>query len=218
MASSSAPIVFLAIVVFIVQPITAWNDALSPLFSPVSEEICKEVNCGKGTCKPWSNAIGYTCECDAGWKRTRFDNETEDYFKYLPCVIPKCTLDYSCSSAPPPLPDKEVPHNSSFWDPCYWAYCGEGTCVEKSNHVHVCDCKEGFYNLLNVSVYPCFSECTLGADCESLGISVSNKSASQTPGTSVNLSDNGAHGTSGLPGSFNWLMVLMISLAMIFWK
>ncbi|XP_010259133.1 PREDICTED: uncharacterized protein LOC104598658 [Nelumbo nucifera] len=215
MASSSLTLVAIIIVALVVvEPITAWRDALSPFFSPVSEEICKDVNCGKGTCSPLNYTFGYTCECEPGWKRTRLSSEDEDHFKILPCVIPNCTLDYACSSAPPPVPEKDVPHNESFWDPCYWAYCGEGTCLKKSDHTHTCECKQGAYNLLNVTVFPCFSECTLGADCASLGITVSNKSASQTPGTSVNLVDS-SHGTSVLLGNFNWLMILMMSFAMV---
>lgn len=42
---------------------------------------------------------------------------------------------------------------------CYWAYCGEGTCTKSRTHTHMCQCKQGFSNLLNISAFPCFSEC-----------------------------------------------------------
>lgn len=42
---------------------------------------------------------------------------------------------------------------------CSWTYCGGGTCVKKSTLGHICDCKEGFSNLLNETGFPCFRDC-----------------------------------------------------------
>ncbi|XVF57264.1 hypothetical protein PTKIN_Ptkin06aG0191100 [Pterospermum kingtungense] len=82
--------------------------------------LCDEVECGKGTCKAnISYPLNYICECDSGWKRTRDDDNSDDAIKFLPCVIPNCTLDYSCQQAPPPVPANEVPHNSTFFDRSY---------------------------------------------------------------------------------------------------
>lgn len=42
---------------------------------------------------------------------------------------------------------------------CYWIYCGEGTCTKNLTYTHTCQCKTGYYNLLNVSAFPCYSDC-----------------------------------------------------------
>ena len=61
----------------------------------ITEDMCKEVECGKGTCK-WNGALplGFTCQCEAGWKHTR-DQDDEDDYPFLPCVIPNCKYIYS---------------------------------------------------------------------------------------------------------------------------
>uniref|UniRef100_A0A9I9D8B9 Uncharacterized protein n=1 Tax=Cucumis melo TaxID=3656 RepID=A0A9I9D8B9_CUCME len=72
-----------------------FNDLLSPLLSPIFENVCKEVNCGKGTCKTSGNgSFSFECDCESGWKQTLFDDDDDDrnHFKFLPCIIPK-----SCS-------------------------------------------------------------------------------------------------------------------------
>lgn len=53
-----------------------------------TDDVCKEVNCGKGTCKPSSSAFFFECECQPGWKQTA--SGSGDDFKFLPCVIPNC--------------------------------------------------------------------------------------------------------------------------------
>lgn len=56
-----------------------------------TDEICKEVNCGRGTCKvAIGSKFNFKCECEANWRRTRFDEEDEDDLEFLPCVIPNC--------------------------------------------------------------------------------------------------------------------------------
>ena len=42
---------------------------------------------------------------------------------------------------------------------CYWMYCGEGKCTRSSAYGYKCECNSGYQNLLNISVYPCYSEC-----------------------------------------------------------
>ncbi|CDP08533.1 unnamed protein product [Coffea canephora] len=59
--------------VMILLPIgTRGDDHLTPILN----DICKEVECGKGTCQA---SLGYPfnfkCICDNGWRRTRLDNE-----------------------------------------------------------------------------------------------------------------------------------------------
>ncbi|KAE9449645.1 hypothetical protein C3L33_18457, partial [Rhododendron williamsianum] len=92
---------------------------------------------------------------------------------------------------------------------CYWIYCGEGTCTKNLTYTHTCQCKTGYYNLLNVSAFPCYSDCAVGSDCEKLGIKVSNSTSS----------DNNNRATSFLPGKFNWILIIsLMSIAMALWK
>lgn len=54
-----------------------------------TDNVCKEVECGKGTCKASSNStLFFECECDPGWKQARSDDD--DDLKFLPCVVPNC--------------------------------------------------------------------------------------------------------------------------------
>ncbi|XP_021282993.1 uncharacterized protein LOC110415616 [Herrania umbratica] len=198
-----------AALLLVLFPIAAKGDSdLSPALAPFYDRVCEEVECGKGTCKAdISYPLNYICECDAGWKRTRDNNDSDDV-RFLPCVIPNCTLDYSCQPAPPPVPEKEVPHNSSFFDPCYWTYCGEGTCNKTATYKHVCECRPGYFNLLNKTYFPCYSQCTLGSDCSRLGITVADQTS--TP--------DGGKAYTFLPGKLHWVAVLMMSMAMVLWK
>ncbi|KAF2284279.1 hypothetical protein GH714_020212 [Hevea brasiliensis] len=67
----------------LLQPMIARSDFLSP----VLDDVCKTVECGKGTCKPSHNStLFYECECDSGWKQTRSDHD--DHHKFLPCIVP----------------------------------------------------------------------------------------------------------------------------------
>ncbi|GLT38812.1 hypothetical protein SLA2020_130340 [Shorea laevis] len=186
------------------------DDILSPALSPFYDKVCDEVECGKGTCKAnITYPLNYICECEPGWKRTK-DDDVNDDLKFLPCLIPNCTLNYSCQPAPPPVSEKEVPHNTSAFDPCYWMYCGEGTCKQTTTYKHECECKPGYSNLLNKTFFPCYSDCTLGSDCASLGITVANTQTSTA-------SDAGKAATS-LPDKFQWSAVLIMSIAMAMWK
>ncbi|KAE8663043.1 PITH domain-containing protein [Hibiscus syriacus] len=152
----------------------------------------------------WRYPLSYVCECDPGWKMSR-----DGYlFRFLACVIPNCTLDYSCQPAPRPVPQREVPRNSSFFDPCSWTYCGEGTCNRTDTYKHVCECRPGFSNLLNRTYFPCYSQCTLGSDCSRLGITVEDQQA--TP--------DGGKANTFLPGKLHWVAILVMSMAMALWK
>ncbi|OAY27991.1 uncharacterized protein LOC110601099 isoform X1 [Manihot esculenta] len=197
----------------LLQPMIARSDFLSPILSPVFEDVCKKVECGKGTCKPSHNStLFYECECDSGWKQTRSDHD--DNLKFLPCIVPNCTLDYTCQAAPSPVQDKSTKSNASIVDPCFWTDCGGGSCNKTSTFTYRCECTEGYYNLLNVSAFPCFRECSIGMDCSRLGISLSNRSAAPAP---VLTDSSQNQGGSSLKQSFPWLMVLIMSLAMIQW-
>ncbi|PSS10110.1 Slit 2 protein like [Actinidia chinensis var. chinensis] len=174
--------------------------------TPFYENMCNEVQCGRGSCKvAVGSPFNFKCECDSGWKRTRLDNESS--LEFLPCIVPNCSVEYSCMPAAPPTP--AIPYNLSFFDPCYWIYCGEGTCTKNLTYTHTCQCNNGYYNLLNVSTFPCYSDCAIGSDCEKLGITTS-KSTSSTPSSSRAISI--------LLGKFHWIAISLMSIAMVLWK
>ncbi|KAF3679519.1 putative ribose-5-phosphate isomerase-like [Capsicum annuum] len=87
------------------------------------DNICKDVECGKGSCeKAPGKPFNFICKCEGGWKRTHHDDDDdEDDLKFLPCIVPKCSVDYSCLPAPPPAPP--IPHNMSFFDRAIGADC-----------------------------------------------------------------------------------------------
>ncbi|KAG6764492.1 hypothetical protein POTOM_031962 [Populus tomentosa] len=179
MAYASTSIAWIAIL-FLSQPLIASSDLLSPLLSPIFDDVCKKVECGKGTCKPSDNSTWfYECECDPGWTQTRF--EQDDHLQFLPCVVPNCTVNFSCTAAPSPVQEKASRDNHSIFDPCFWADCGGGSCNKTSQLTYSCACAEGYSNLLNVSTFPCYKDCAIGMDCSNLGIVMSNKSAAPTP-------------------------------------
>ncbi|XP_062150069.1 uncharacterized protein LOC133858605 isoform X2 [Alnus glutinosa] len=208
MASSSF-IAFLA-VLLLLQPRIALSNVLSPLLSPVFDDVCKEVECGKGTCKPSSTStFFFECECETGWKQARPDGG--DHPNFLPCVIPNCTINSSCANASSPVQEKERRANESFFDACHWSDCGGGVCNKTSAFTYSCECAEGYYNLLNHTALPCFEECAIGMECKNLGITLSNKSTSVTPA----LADDA---TSILQGNSLCLTILMMFMAMVLWK
>ncbi|GAB2211466.1 hypothetical protein Droror1_Dr00024779 [Drosera rotundifolia] len=192
------------------------------------DDICSEVNCGKGTCKASVIPLVYTCECNAGWRRTRLPDNEEQYLQFLPCIIPNCTIDYSCMPAAPPLPAILTdPFDISFFDPCEWIYCGEGTCTNSSSHIHRCKCDSGAFNLLNVSVFPCYSDCAIGSDCSTLGVKLSSEEPEpEEPSSSTGSGSSKGSGSSSdsstesafLSGMLNWIVAVLISIAMIPWK
>ncbi|GMP40865.1 hypothetical protein CsSME_00011154 [Camellia sinensis var. sinensis] len=210
MAASHSFMAFVAIILAAVMlPMSAKaSDGIAPIFNPYGDNICKEVECGKGNCSvALDRPFGFTCECENGWKRTRLDSEQD--LLYLPCVIPNCSLDYSCMPAAPPAPSV-IPLNSSLFDPCYWIYCGGGTCTKNRTMTHTCQCNPGYSNLLNITAFPCYSDCALGSDCAKLGIKVSNSTSTS--------SSSSNHGSSFLPGTFHWIAVSLMSIAMVMWK
>ncbi|PIN23408.1 hypothetical protein CDL12_03868 [Handroanthus impetiginosus] len=199
---------FLAILL-VLLPISAKGNDIPPSLSPFYEGLCNEVECGRGSCEAASNyPFGFRCNCENGWKRTRFDDE--ENLEFLPCIIPNCSLDYSCMPAAPPVPP--VPHNRSFFDPCYWIYCGEGTCTKNRTYTHTCQCNPGYSNLLNISAFPCYRDCALGSEsCERLGIRVANSNANPS-------SDKSNQAMAFSVGKFNWMAILLMTASMFFLK
>lgn len=186
------------------------GDLLSPLLAPYMDDVCKKVECGKGSCKPSTNSsLLFACECDPGWRQAA--SQLDDHFNFLPCVVPNCTIDYSCSEAHSRVQNEVTSSNFSIFDPCHWAYCGDGSCNKTAEFSHTCECKEGYNNLLNMTSFPCFRECMIGMDCSNLGLTVTNQSTSSTP----TVSDSGSQANSALPFGFSWVTILLISVAVI---
>jgi len=197
-----------AMLLMLLLPLATKGDIIDDVLG----KVCEEVECGKGKCVVnTSYPLNFICECESGWTRTEDEDDDKYTTSFLPCVIPQCSLNYGCQPAPPPVPEKSVPRNLSAFDPCYWAYCGEGNCAKNKTHTHSCECNPGFYNLLNISVFPCYSECTLGSDCSRLGIKVANSSGGEDSGTSLASSIFGG-------GSFNWMVMLLMSTGLVMWS
>ncbi|XXG68006.1 hypothetical protein AAC387_Pa06g1209 [Persea americana] len=201
---------FVAISMFFLHPIAS-AVSLPPILSPVLNNLCDVMECGKGTCKAAPNQIvPFICECEAGWKQFNMN----DTFRFMPCVIPNCTMNYSCSNVSTPATAPPLPpvNGSSILDPCTLAYCGQGTCMKTSEFGHKCECADGSANLLNMTNFPCLNECTLGADCVNLGVGFPNRS-SNPPSLSESGGANKAR--SNLSRNLLWLILSAISLAMV---
>ncbi|KAI3761712.1 hypothetical protein L1987_52133 [Smallanthus sonchifolius] len=216
MAVSTSIIILLLPFFILLQPwslVTGAGDILAPLLAPIFENVCKQVTCGEGICKPSDNStIPYECECSPGWKQlaTSVDDHHQ-YFKFLPCVIPNCTLNYSCSeAAPPPVQEKENRGNESFFDVCRWTDCGGGRCESTSLFTHKCECNEGYHNLLNLTFSPCFKECSFGMDCKDLNIGFKEKPSSPPPSLSADRSNQASY---RLEGGYDWLIFTFFLLA-----
>ncbi|KAL8261379.1 hypothetical protein R6Q59_025428 [Mikania micrantha] len=173
------------------------------------EDVCKQAKCGNGICKPSDNStIPFECECSPGWKQIAATSD--QYLKFLPCVIPNCTFDYSCSKASPPVQEKDNRRNESIFDVCQWIDCGGGRCESTSLFTHKCTCNEGYHNLLNLTFSPCFRECSLGLDCKDLGIGFNDKPSSPPPSLS---GDGSSQANYKLRGGYYWLVFTFTLLA-----
>ncbi|VFQ65288.1 unnamed protein product [Cuscuta campestris] len=174
------------------------------------DKVCNKVGCGKGSCRAsGSSVLGYECECDPGWKQTLLQSDT--LFKFLPCVIPNCSINYSCGEgAPAPAPDNRA--NTSIFELCNWAECGGGSCTKTSALTYTCECSKGYSNLLNITTFPCFKECSIGMDCN-----LTNRSSSST--STPSISNNTNKGSSMIVGGgFVWNAIAATSLAMCLFK
>ncbi|KAL3828764.1 hypothetical protein ACJIZ3_017566 [Penstemon smallii] len=159
---------FLAILLLLLlqyYSVTATVNLTNPIISP--GDPCHENVCGRGDCIPSEDStFGFECECQPGWRQARSD--TDANFRFLPCVIPDCTLS-TCANDARPSPQERRPDLSVF-DPCYWSDCGGGICVQTSSFTHNCVCDDGYYNLLNITAFPCYRDCASGEDCPDLGL------------------------------------------------
>ncbi|XP_020256124.1 uncharacterized protein LOC109833009 isoform X2 [Asparagus officinalis] len=173
---------------------------------------CNFVECGMGSCQNSPNrTFGFVCDCAPGWTQVG-PQRADDPLRFLPCIIPNCTLNYACYNESVPEPPKSVPktHNFSLFDPCYWSYCGHGDCIKTSRFKHRCECKKSYGNILNITNFPCVKDCTLGAECSNLGFTWTNGSFPPTPTT---FFPNGGH-VSSSQNYLLWFFFCAISLVL----
>ncbi|XP_073046941.1 uncharacterized protein [Primulina eburnea] len=189
----------------------------NPFRPPFFGNACEENLCGKGNCTVSKNGtFGYECACERGWRQAR--SEDDDDLKFLPCVIPNCTLNYTCANIPSPVQNKSKEANISIFDPCFWTDCGGGTCNKTSPFTFACECEEGYYNLLNSTAFPCYKQCSIGGNCQNLGLSFKNTSSSTSPTT--NLDEQGTSHAAKLNTrvDFTWSITMVASLALVLRK
>ncbi|XP_020577184.1 vitamin K-dependent protein S-like isoform X2 [Phalaenopsis equestris] len=174
----------------------------------VDEDLCGNVDCGRGICKsPAANMAGFVCVCEPGWSQLHFGN----HFRFLPCNIPDCDYQFSCYNesldhSKPPFLNSTA---GNIFDPCFWSFCGEGECERISAFDHKCKCKEGYSNLLNISNFPCIKECMLDANCDNLGYSLTNS----TPSSSPKVDSNHSEGSVFTANLLRLLLVLITIVA-----
>ncbi|XP_051127880.1 uncharacterized protein LOC127249217 [Andrographis paniculata] len=202
-----APVIAVALLVLRSYS-TAADFSLPPLFG--GEGTCSDSVCGKGKCVTKNSTFGFECKCEAGWRQARSDDA--DGFKFLPCVIPNCTMNHSCDNTSDPSRRDQDRNGSSIFDPCFWADCGGGSCNKTSPFTRTCICEQGYYNLFNSTSFPCYKQCAIGLDCAKLGINIMNSS-----NPSSNMNDNSEnHGTSLIPRiEFSWSIALATGSALV---
>ncbi|GAA0153285.1 hypothetical protein LIER_11562 [Lithospermum erythrorhizon] len=184
------------------QPRVATCFDFGTVIAPIVDGfLCNLAPCGKGVCKLTNNATfpGYECECGPGWNQVGP--------KFMPCVVPNCTLDSSCMATP----GKANGHFSPL-DFCTYADCGGGVC-NNTAFPYSCECDEGYGNLLNMKLFSCVKDCALGLDCNHLQIPLQNNTVKPN-----NTDTNGSLVSSSSSGNLILLLVLGISICMILWR
>ncbi|XP_051152835.1 uncharacterized protein LOC127266593 [Andrographis paniculata] len=302
---------------------------------PFVSDGCNGAACGRGKCVPSTyTLLGFECECEEGWMQARAPDA--NFLKFLPCVIPNCTLNYTCEDTDHPreypnnpsiprgfpnypynpnlphenpngpnipreypnnpgfLPNnpespnnpgffpnnpespnnprfpnnpgffpnnpefppnnpgfpREFPNNpnnpgfpnnprfpnnpefppnnpgfpreypndpdnngpNNFFNPCSFNDCGGGLCSVMSPITHSCICREGFYNLFNATIFPCYRECAFGAGCSGLRINTTTSVLDPNPV----LQDNGEDLIGG--AEVGCLVAVVTTLANIIFK
>ncbi|KAI3512630.1 hypothetical protein L1887_19948 [Cichorium endivia] len=137
---------------------------LFAFFSYSLQDACTNVTCGEGKCV-LNDPLGLLshCDCNPGWKTIQIG-----LMPIGSCIIPNCTMDFSCGGTEPPTPPLP-PIN--FTSPCNLVWCGDGDCmVDATGTGHYCQCHERAANLFSNPEFICIQQCYLGGDCNSLGL------------------------------------------------
>ncbi|EPS70628.1 hypothetical protein M569_04135, partial [Genlisea aurea] len=126
---------------------------------------CNGTRCGRGSCIPSLNTtFGFVCECEPGWRQARPD--TDRLLLFLPCIVPNCTVNYGCSGEDratdaDPVPQLPSIQSNDKIDFIYYYDCSGGICNQTSAIAHECICKDGFHNLMNDTIFPCYKQCKI---------------------------------------------------------
>ncbi|EFJ31127.1 hypothetical protein SELMODRAFT_440224 [Selaginella moellendorffii] len=165
--------------------------ALGFLWAPLLADggACDDYNCIQGDCVEVSGFPPVKCVCKDGWSNILG-------MSALSCAIPKCDFNMSCAKTNK-ADDASHDNSPSFdiFNPCSYKVCGEGDCIKQNgNNSYTCRCYEGYGNLLNSPSGICVADCSIGADCNQLGINLGPSSSPSSPGSnsSSTLSDTNA--------------------------
>ncbi|KAL6532360.1 hypothetical protein OROGR_014330 [Orobanche gracilis] len=195
------------ILVFQVYSVTA-NISI-PFLSPLlgNSNPCRESVCGKGNCVFSSNStFGYECECDSGWKQA--GPQDDEYLKFLPCVIPNCTLDYDCANAPAPPASGLIAEVVRAIKRRF-----SHTLVNVRRVTTICSIP-----LLSHATRNILKFCgAFGLDCTSLGLGINNSTTLRPDTSPSSASDSkSSHSVSLIPRvEYGWLIGLSTTLALV---
>ncbi|KAL4559963.1 hypothetical protein LXL04_032109 [Taraxacum kok-saghyz] len=142
-----------------IQP---WFMATSCGFG-IKPDACANVTCGEGHCVPDLMGLLFHCECNPGWKTIQVGP-----MSFGSCIIPNCTVDFSCGGTEPPTPP--FPPINFTSPACNLVWCGDGDCVVNGTTGHYCRCHERAANLFKNPELICMQQCYLGGDCNRLGL------------------------------------------------
>lgn len=160
------------------------------------DDVCTKADCGQGKCVVDVPGLLFHCECNPGWKTI-----ITGLMPFGPCIIPNCTVDFSCGGKYPPTPPPPSPIN--FTSPCNLVWCGDGDCVVNKTD-HYCQCHERAANLFHNPKFVCMQQCYLDGDCAHLGLNP------PPPPPSSAASPGG--GKSDASYSFTKLPLVLVSL------
>ncbi|XP_076933029.1 uncharacterized protein LOC143598776 [Bidens hawaiensis] len=156
---------------------------LFTFFSLSLQDACKDKDCGQGKCVadfPFPD-IMFHCECDAGWSTIMIGT-----MPFGSCIIPNCTIDFSCGGKYLPTPPVFPPVNLTSPN-CNFVWCGDGYCVADGDD-HYCQCRDRAANLLHNPKFICMQQCYLDGDCNHLSLFSSSPPPSSvaSPGGGIN--------------------------------
>jgi len=189
------------------------SSSANSLFKPLTDSLCKGIDCGNGTCVTTSEYPFVKCDCNAGWMQPK----APIVIPYLACVIPNCSLKYDCNNrvigteAPSPSSDGHD-YLGDLLTPCFYDVCGGGKCIATKNYTYICNCHSGYGNLMNWTMGYCVKECSIQGECARLGVTVSsNVSNVQT------TTDSASDARGGLKFvKDNWVWTVWSTLATLF--
>ncbi|XP_073123840.1 uncharacterized protein [Henckelia pumila] len=223
--SPTLPPLFGLYLIFFLNPLgyqkVSYRNFMQSKFRMSGGNPCEGNVCGRGSCFVTDNStFGYECECEDGWRQARYEQDNGGFLKFLPCVVPNCTINYGCENTPTPELDnrqRERQANLSIFESCFWTNCGGGYCNQTSPFTHSCECEEGYYNLLNSTIFPCFRDCSFGAGCSNFAFNFTNTSNIPSHLPAIDLFDHTSHVGTLIPSvGFTRLIIVVTGLAWLY--